>query len=78
MVEAYHSIYMLEHYHGPLRQVYSIIISQIPGIQPDLVLQMAFKAINTSVGLNRLVLILLVFDTYPQIIEQDASSLSII
>lgn len=38
LVEAYHSIGMVEHYHEPLRQVYSIIIIKIRGIRPDLAL----------------------------------------
>ena len=32
---------------------------------------MAFKAINDTTGLNRLVSILLVFGTYPQIVKLD-------
>lgn len=46
LVEAYHSIKMVERYHGPLWQVYLIITIEIPGIEPDLALQMSFKAIN--------------------------------
>lgn len=46
LVEAYHSIKMVERYHGPLWQVYSIITIEIPGIEPNLALQMSFKAIN--------------------------------
>ena len=34
-VEAHHSINMVEHYHGPLHQVYSIITTKILGIKPD-------------------------------------------
>ena len=37
-------------------------------------LQMAFKAINDSAGLNGLVPTLLVFRAYPRIVEADASS----
>jgi len=37
----------------------------------DIALQMAFKAINDIVGLNRLVLTLLVYSAYPQITEYD-------
>lgn len=31
-VEIHHSIGMVEHYHGPLRRVYSIIITETPYI----------------------------------------------
>ena len=34
-------------------------------------LQMAFKAINNTAGPNRLVLTLLVFGTYPRMVELD-------
>lgn len=74
LVKAHYSIGIVEQYRGPLRQVYSIIISKIPFISPDLALQTVFKAINNSVGPNRLVPTLLVFDAYPRMIEQDAAS----
>ena len=76
-VEAHYSICMVEHYHGPLRRVYSIITIEIPGIEPELALQMTFKAINNSAGPNGLVLTLLVFGVYPRISELDAPSASI-
>jgi len=37
-------------------------------------LQMAFKAINDSAGLNGLVPTLLVFRAYPRMVEADAPS----
>ena len=77
LVEAHHSIGMVERYHGPLRRVYSIVTSEIPGIEPDLALQMSFKAINDSVGPNGLVPTLLVFGAYPRMTELDAPSPSI-
>ena len=76
-VEAHHSIGMVEYYHGPLRRVYSIITTEIPGIEPDSALQMSFKAINDSVGPNGLVPTLLVFGAYPRMTESDAPSPSI-
>ena len=78
LVEAHHSIGMVEHYHGPLRRVYSIITTEIPGIESDSALQMSFKAINNLVGPNGLVLTLLVCGAYPRITESDALSPSII
>lgn len=77
-VEAHHSIGMVKRYHRPLRQVYSIITTKIPGIKPDFALQISFKVINNSVGLNKLVPTLLVFDAYPKMTKQDAPSLSVI
>ena len=76
-VEAHHSIGMVEHYHGSLQRVYSIIITKIPEIEPELVLQISFKAINDSVGSNGLVPTLLVFGTYSRMSELDAPSASI-
>ena len=76
-VEAHHSIGMVERYHGPLQRVYSIIITEISGIEPELALQMSFKAINDSVGPNGLVPTLLVFGAYPRMTELDAPSPSI-
>ena len=77
-VEAYHSISMVERYHGPVRQVYSIITTEIPGIKPDSALQMSFKVINDSIGPNGLVPTLLVFGAYLRMTESDASSPPII
>ena len=77
LVEAHHSIGMVERYHGPLRQVYSIFTSEIPGIKPNLALQMSFKDINDSVGLNGLVPTLLVCGTYLKMTKLDAPSPSI-
>ena len=76
-VEAHHSIGMVERYHEPLRRVYSIISNEIPGIKPNLALQMSFKTINDSVGPNGLVPTLLVFGAYPRMTELDAPSPSI-
>ena len=76
-VEAHHPIGMVERYHGPLCRVYSIITTEIPGIEPDSALQISFKSINNSVGPNGLVFILLVFDAYPKMTESDILSPSI-
>jgi hypothetical protein len=73
-VEAHNSIGMVERYHGPLRRVYQIIIVEIPDIDKDMALQMAFKAINDSAGPDGLVPTLLVFGAYPRMVESDAPS----
>lgn len=51
---------------------YTVIITEIPGIPADLAVQIAFKAINNLLGLNRLDWTLLVFGAYCWITEQDA------
>lgn len=77
-VEAHHSIGQVERYHEPFRRIYTIIITEIPSIDLELALQMAFKAINDSVGSNGLVPTLFVFGAYPRMMEMDAPSLIII
>ena len=77
LVEAHHSIGMVERYHEPLQRVYSIITTEIPDIEPELALQMSFKAINNSVGPNGLVLTLLVYGAYLRMGELDTPSASI-
>ena len=68
---------MVKHYHRSLWQIYSFSTTKIPSIEPDLIFQIFFKAINDSVGPNELVLTLSVFDAYFKMTELDASSLSI-
>ena len=64
-VEAYNLIGIIERYYSPLRRIYHIITSEILGINKDIALQMAFKAINDSAGLDGLIPMLLVFRAYP-------------
>jgi hypothetical protein len=73
-VEAHNSISIVKRYHGLIRRVYQIIVSEILELNKDIALQMAFKAINNSAGPDGLVLTLLVFEAYPKIVELDASS----
>lgn len=70
-VEAHHSIGQVERYHGPLRRAYEIIIEEVQGIKPESALQMAFKALNDSVGPHGLVPTLLVFGAYPRMSDSD-------
>lgn len=65
-VETYHSISLVEHYYGSLYWVYSIIITEIPSIKPNLVLQIFLNAINNLASPNRQVPTLLVFSAYPK------------
>jgi hypothetical protein len=62
----------------PLHYIYKIISLELKGISKELILQIAIKAINNSTSLNRLIPILLVFSTYPQITNNSLLSLSII
>ncbi len=73
-IEAHHSIGMVERYHGPLRQIYSIITTELPGIKPELALQISFKALKDSVRPNGLVPTLLVFGAYPRMTDMNAPS----
>ena len=63
---------MVERYHGPLHRIYHIIITELLDIGKDIALQIAFKAINDSIGPNSLIPTLLVFGAYPHIVESDA------
>ena len=74
LVEAHNSIGMVERYHSPLRRVYQIIVVELPGIDRDVALQMAFKALNDTAGPDGLVPTLLVFGAYPRMTELDAPS----
>jgi hypothetical protein len=68
-VEAYNSISKVERYYTLLRRVYKIIHIELKeeGINDEVCLQIAVKAINNIVGLNSLVPTLLVFRAYPRI-----------
>ena len=71
-VEAYNSVGIVERYHSPVRRVYQIITSKVPSINKDVVLQIAFRAVNDSIGLDGLVPTLLVYRAYPRISELDS------
>ena len=62
---------MVERYYGPLYRIYHIIIIELPDINKDIALQMAFKVINNSVVPNSLTPTLLVFRAYLYIIESN-------
>lgn len=72
LVEAHHSIRLVECYYGPLCQIYSIITAQHLGIKLELALQMSFKVLNDSIEPNSLVPTLLVFGPYPCMTDMDA------
>ena len=65
LVKAHNLISIVEHYYSPLQCIYYIITSKVLGIDKNIVLQIAFKVINNSIGLKSLIPILLVFRVYP-------------
>jgi hypothetical protein len=77
LVKAHNSIGIVERYYGLIRRVYQIIISEIPELDKDIALQIAFKAINDLAGPDGLVLTLLVFGAYPKMIKSDAPSFTV-
>jgi hypothetical protein len=72
LVKAHNSVGLVKRYYRPLRRIYKIIASEVPRINRDLALQMAFKALNDLAGPDGLVPTLLVFGAYPRITPTDA------
>ena len=70
-VESHHSIGIVERYHAPIRRAYVIITTEIKDLDPDMALQMAFKAINDTAGPDGLIPTLLVYSAYPYITKHD-------
>ena len=62
---------MVECYYSPLRRIYYIITAELLNISKDMALQMAFKAINNSIGPNGLIPTLLVFRAYLYIVKSN-------
>jgi hypothetical protein len=78
-VEAHNSIGKIERYHDPLKRVFEVIIANLgTSLAPEYVLQMAVKAVNDTAGHDNLVLILLMFGTYPRLSPSSPSSPSLI
>jgi len=77
-VEAYNLVGMVERYYGPLHYIYHIIIAELLDIGKDIALQIAFKAINDSIGPNGLIPTLLVFRAYLYIVESNAPNPTVI
>ena len=77
-VKAHNLIEMVKHYYSPLHYIYYIIIAKLPNINKDIALQMAFKAINNSIGFNGFIPILLVFGAYLYIVESNIPNFIVI
>jgi hypothetical protein len=71
LIETYNSISIIKRYYNPLRQVYQIIVIELPGINRNIVLQIIFKTLNNIISLDGLIPILLIFSVYPRITELD-------
>jgi hypothetical protein len=77
LVETHHLIKMIERYHESLRREYAIIVAKILEIESNSTWQIIFKALNDSIHLDDLILILLVFDAYSRMTEINVSSSTI-
>ena len=64
-IKVYNSIKKVEWYYILLYYIYKIISLKLKGASKELTLQIAVKAINNFISLNRLIPILLVFGAYP-------------
>jgi hypothetical protein len=69
---------MVKRYYSPLHCIYHIIIAELLDIDKDIALQIAFKAINNSIGSNSLIPTLLVFGAYLYIVESDAPNPTVV
>jgi hypothetical protein len=80
LVKAHNNINKVERYYTPLRRAYKIIRTELKkeGIDDEVCLQIAVKAINNIAGPNSLVPTLLVFGAYPRMTLADLSAPSII
>ena len=65
LVEAYWSIRKVKRYYIVLYRTYQIVSEELPDLDKEIALQMAIKAINNIVGLNRLILTLLISSAFP-------------
>jgi hypothetical protein len=74
-VEAYNSIGIIKYYYGLFRRAYQIICKELLDLSKEIVLQIAFKAINDFVGLDGIVPILIVYSAYLRIVENNTLSL---
>jgi hypothetical protein len=70
-VKAHNSVGIVEQYHSLLQQIYQIIRVKLPRVDKDVILQIAFKALNNTAGPDRLVPTLLVFKAYLCMVESD-------
>lgn len=72
LIKTYHFINIIKYYHRLPQYNYSIITTKIPNIKFKLASQMFFKAIKNLKSCNKIVFILLVFDTFFRMTKLDA------
>jgi hypothetical protein len=77
LVEAYWSVRLIERVYPILQCAYDIILEELKGsgLNKDIVLQIAVKAVNDLASLDRLVLTLLVFGAYLRLSKLDPLAL---
>ena len=63
-IKVYNSIKKVKWYYIPLRHIYKIISLKLKSVSKKLILQIAVKAINDFINLDRLIPILLIFGAY--------------
>ena len=78
LVKVYNFIGIIEKYYNPVQYAYYIIIVEINGINKEITLQMAFKAINNLTRPDGLIPTLLVYRAYSQMSEFDVLSPTVI
>ncbi len=75
LVKAHHSIRKVKCYYVLLYRVYDILSVDAPQLSREERLQSVVKAVNDTVGPDKLILILLVYSTYPYISREDKLTL---
>jgi hypothetical protein len=70
-IEVHYSIGIVERYYSLIRYTYLIIIAKVKGITKEIVLQIAFKALNNTTSISGIVPTLLVYSTLPRLTEYD-------
>jgi hypothetical protein len=73
-VESAHSMGIGERYHGPVRRIFERLRIAHPSVDKDLVLDIAVKACNDTIGVDGLVPTLLLYGVYPRVPLKDAAS----
>jgi hypothetical protein len=71
LVKAYNSISKVKRYYILLRHLYKILQDKLQNekLDKEVILQMAIKAINDIIRLDKLMLMLLIFKLYFKIID---------
>jgi hypothetical protein len=82
LVEVHNSVGKVERYYRPVRRAYDIIKAEFQAsgdkINKELILQMAFKAINNTTRPDGLILTLLTFSAYLHMTEMDPLALTMV